>query len=306
MLGIAKSRAYDVFTKSKKANWSIAAVGGRDHAEADDNEDADVGKAPIPSQEKVLSNLVREALSNCIEGLPDVSYNRRLTRMQLSGFYIGDKYRDGNFLKKVEHVGMQCVRAALGIEMNKNLPGLSKPSRFSVFFDKVNIEGGIFGRHEALMLIGVCYADSETGDLVYRLAACPSAGFHLDGLSQVRLILAALKENPLGIGMRRLRAGLAHTGGDGAVVLGGPLARHSGNKAADLIWAHVHPGRGLVLSDWDLYHRLGVADLRSIKGSTRAMEVTEVHKSMNHLFGIGRGKVLLRSVAKEMSRSWCR
>ena len=74
----------------KKANWSLADVRGKDSAEADDSLDADVGETPKPSQEKVLSFLVREALSNCIESQADVTYNRRLAWMQLSGLYIGE------------------------------------------------------------------------------------------------------------------------------------------------------------------------------------------------------------------------
>ena len=71
-------------------------------------------------------------------------------------------------------------------------------------------------------------------------------------------------------------------------------------RAADLIWLYAHP-TGPLLTSWDLFHRAGVADLRAVRRQGLAVEVIDIHKAMGALFGVGRGRVLLRAVAFELA-----
>ena len=172
---------------------------------------------------------------------------------------------------------MQCTRAALADRVDTVLPGLGKKSRLAVCFDKVAVEGGIFSRKEALMLIGIGYVDPDSGQLTHRLAACPATGFRGDGGTTCELVLGGLREKPLRLRQKDLQARLAAVGGDGAVVEGGVAHRHASTKAADIIWKTLHPALSLDLSYWDLYHRLNTADLRALRSHVLSREIIDVH-----------------------------
>jgi hypothetical protein len=158
----------------------------------------------------------------------------------------------------------------------------------------------LYAAHETLLLIGISFAHFASGELLYRLAACPSAGVRGDGAHIRDLIKESLRESPLRIGGQRLSTGLAATGGDGAVAAGGLAARHSSTRAADLLWQDAHPGVPLQQTYWDMFHRIGVADVRALRKSAMAQEVVDIHQAMSALFGVGRGRVLLRSIAAEL------
>ena len=293
LLGISPWRSYKVYATASAANWCLR----RAIPPAEEEEASAVASATSTA---VLKALTREALSVAIEGQPDGEYVRRVARAHMNGWPVGDKFHSPRFLCDVEHLAAQCVRGALAIELSAKLPGMGKRSRFAIFFDKVCIQGGLFSRHEALLLIGISYVSASDGSLRYRMLACPSAGLRQDGSSVCALVLEALAQAPLRIGRRRLREGLAGTGGDGAVVSGGPGARHMSSRAADLIWQSAHP-TGPLLTSWDLFHRAGVADLRAVHRQGLAREVIDIHKAMGALFGVGRGRVLLRAVAFELA-----
>ena len=131
------------------------------------------------------------------------------------------------------------------------------------------------------------------------MIACPGSGAEGDGASVRDLILESLAAAPFKLKRRHLRQRLAATGGDGAVVKGGIAARHQSTKAADFLWSAIHPQINLNFSYWDLFHRLGIADLRAVRAGTLSKEVIDIHKIMNALFGIGKGKIILRTVASE-------
>ena len=296
IMGVSAWRAHSTFDDARAAKWCI-----------DDQDTSEEGALAVhhanvlASPRAVLRLLTREALSVSVEGCMDVEYLRRVARASMHGLPVGNKYHSSRFLIDVEHLAMQCVRAALAIKLSTLLAGLGKRSRFVIFFDKACIQGGLFSRHEALMIIGIGYVDPDDGTLQSRMIACPSAGKDGDGPSVRDLVLQSLREHPLCIGMRRLRMGLAGAGGDGAVAKGGSAARHRSTKAADLFWDAAHPRAEISMTEWDLFHRLGVADLRAVRDCPFAQEVIDVHKAMNAMFGVGRGRVLLRAVAAEVS-----
>ncbi len=112
-----------------------------------------------------------------------------------------------------------------------------------------------FATTETMFIIGVRFVSAQSGQVISRLVACPSQGLSKDGHSTSCLIKDALKERPLGITSRRLRAGLVAVGGDGQLAAGGPQAKHSSTKAAEILWKSVHPASMLLASYWDSYHR---------------------------------------------------
>ena len=281
--------------RTRKNTWTLGR-GAADLSSSDANPDDKEVEDPELSR-KVLRTLTREAMYVASRGFSYDVYLSNICRLELAGVVAGDKYHSKRFLAEAEYLGMQVVRAGLSVMLRNTLSGLGKPSRFAVFFDKVAIGGGLFSPHETLVLVGVAYADSMDASLQNRLASCPSGGLHGDGQSVMEEVMESLQAHPLRLSRRRLAAGLVGTGGDGQVVKGGPAARHKSTKAADLFWKHVHPNVPLDMSTWDLYHRLGVADLRSIKNFPMAQEVIDMHKVLNALFGISAGRILIRSIA---------
>jgi hypothetical protein len=293
LLGVGAARAWSMLRVLEGSAWRISAP------EAASPETAPTSN-PLAEPRAVLRALTREALASAVEGRPERDYERQVARDYLKGLPVGNKYHSQRFLKDVELLAMRCVRVAMATQLARPLTGLGKPSRFTIFFDKVTIKGGLYAAHETLLLIGISFAHFASGELLYRLAACPSAGVRGDGAHIRDLIKESLRESPLRIGGQRLSTGLAATGGDGAVAAGGLAARHSSTRAADLLWQDAHPGVPLQQTYWDMFHRIGVADVRALRKSAMAQEVVDIHQAMSALFGVGRGRVLLRSIAAEL------
>ena len=99
---------------------------------------------------------------------------------------------------------------------------------------------------------------------------------------------------------RRFQASLVVVGGDGAVAKGGEDARLSSTKSADMFFRDIFPTAPNDLTWWDLFHRNEIAASRAFKRVELAVEVFDVATVMLQLFGIGQGRVLLRSVAASL------
>jgi hypothetical protein len=92
---------------------------------------------------------------------------------------------------------------------------------------------------------------------------------------------------------------LSLVGGDGAVIGGGPSARHSSSKAGEKLYATVHPDSAAMV-EWDQFHRLNSAWGNAVSQSSTAQELLAVAKAMSQHFGHGHGKIVYRSVAEEL------
>ena len=123
-------------------------------------------------------------------------------------------------------------------------------------FDGVSPGATEYPRTETLLPIGLRYSHPRRGCLLSRMVAVPSQGGGKSGVETKEVVLNALANAPGGgFTRRRLRASLAAAGGDGAVVSGGTDARHKSTKAADHVFAAVHPSMEEPLAFWDLFHR---------------------------------------------------
>ena len=253
---------------------------------------------------RVLNILVTEALANAYQGHSDWAYQRGLARLAKYGVNVGEKYHTREFVRLVEQLGMQCVRTCTVEGMKVPLHGLGIPSDFSCVFDGVSPGATEYPRTETLLPIGLRYSHPRRGCLLSRMVAVPSQGGGKSGVETKEVVLNALANAPGGgFTRRRLRASLAAAGGDGAVVSGGTDARHKSTKAADHVFAAVHPSMEEPLAFWDLFHRNEVGAMWAVRDSPYAVEVFDVSRVMLQLFGVGSGRVLHRSVAELMSES---
>lgn len=274
------------FNQKVSTPSGVLEAGGADPRE-DAGGDRTGGERVDPEKlERVaLENLVRTALASSVEGMSGAHFKRCLLRIQLAGGILGDKLNTIDFLKDVEYLGSVCVRSALGAELRECLPGLGIPSKFALIADGVNMSGGLFSTSETLLIIGIRFVCAKSGKIVTRLAACPSQGLCKDGDSTSALIKDALTESPLDIRSQRLRASLVAVGGDGQLTAGGPQAKHSSTKAAEILWKSVHPASTLVAAYWDSFHR-GETAMRWSSRHPMAMEIFDVYKGMNAMFAV--------------------
>ena len=133
--------------------------------------------------------------------------------------------------------------------------------------------------------------------------SCPSTGGSHQGQRQADLVLEALERRPAKIIQGVLKARLACTGGDGAVVRGGPEARHSSSGAAHLIWNRVRDDQQEGLTLWGHFHR---SDRALHFASTKWVEeVVDMGKELNRLFGVNAGKVgPHRKIFRSVDAAW--
>ena len=118
------------------------------------------------------------------------------------------------------------------------------PDDLVLVFDGVSIGARQFSRYESLLLVGVVFLEGVGGEWsdAPHLLAAPSSGQEHPGEEQAELILQGLSDHPAHPAPGSLAARLGLVGSDGAACAGGEHSIHSGTKAADILWARVHPG----------------------------------------------------------------
>ena len=165
----------------------------------------------------------------------------------------------------------------------------------------------MFSRYESMLLIGVVVLEESAKgghwSEVPHLLAAPSAGQMHTGSEQAAVILQSLADHPAHLTQDELRARLGLVGCDGAACAGGEDAIHSSTRAAEKIWEAAHPGDDpfapplASATEWDLFHRLDIAMARAIGDTPAAVQIFDVARVMGSLFGVGDGRVILRSAA---------
>ena len=173
-------------------------------------------------------------------------------------------------------------------------------------------------RHETLNLIVATYSlaptmgpASKVGQsashcrLTSRLLAAPSFGQNHGGNACVALVCEALLRHPSRLCRKTLAARIAIAAGDGATSMGGEDHRHVSTKAAELFMDFLHArhlGHGeanfLRSTDWGLFHRVDTALKHAFNQSPAIQEVLELGKALGALFGVGEGRITLRSSAR--------
>ena len=229
-----------------------------------------------------------------------------MQRLQSHGLVLGEKHRSHHFVGVVERQCVAALNALTAQSMNQLVPSLGIPADLVLLFDGVSIGARQFSRYESLLLVGVVFLEGVGGEWsdAPHLLAAPSSGQKHTGEEQAELILQGLSDHPAHLTPGSLAARLGLVGSDGAACAGGEDSIHSGNKAAEILWARVHPGpmssslRTAAATEWDLFHRIDRAAAKAIEDTPAAVAIVDVSRVMGSLFGVGDGRVILRSAAE--------
>ena len=307
-----------VFRNVKNAAWNLLAPDASVRDVGKERQDAEDEKE---KNKCILRILVREALSASVNGRSDEEFMRTLMRLRLHGLDIGQKYHSREFVKLAEHLGASLIRMLDAADLHEALPGHGLQSCFGISFDIGSLDRSLFSKHESLVAVAINFVSPATGELhgrcfllsqknifcylaepgfriymhlnlIFSLQTgfgCPSTGGSHQGQRQADLVLQALESHPASITKGVLQARLACTGGDGAVVRGGPEARHSSSAAAHLLWRKIRDDQEEGLTLWGHFHR---SDRALHFASTKWVEeVLDMGRELNRLFGVNAGKV---------------
>ena len=237
---------------------------------------------------------------NSAHGLPDEHVMRNLKRSELAGLSVGEKYHSSQFIRLVEHLGAASLRMLDSIDIHGKLPALGVASHFSLSWDGGNLGRAMFSKHESLLAISLSFVNAQTGQLDARCIGCPSSGQFHDGKSQAALVAETLNGLPYQIGTENLRRRLAACGGDGAITRGGPEARPSSTKSAEIFWSECK-GACEPVTVWGLFHRSDIAQQAAAQKIPMLEELLSIAAECNRLFGVNAGKVILRGVAEHFN-----
>ena len=87
---------------------------------------------------------------------------------------------------------------------------------------------------------------------------------------------------------------------DGAITIGGPDHRHSSNKSAEKLWQTLHPAAGTLgiplRTSWDNFHKADLGFWRALREVPALLELMDLSKKVDHMFGIGEGVLALHAV----------
>ena len=295
--GVGAATLRNMIQRLRENSWVPVACKGKEAAqqrlEAFEAENQRDKKA-------ILMTQLREALFTASRGHADVEYCYGLQRLTLNQVDTGDKYNSIHFVGLVEQAAACFLTHLDAAELTGQLPSLGVMSPLTIIFDPVTLGSGMFSRHETLQVVMAIVLHPVTGRAVTRLIDARSIGMFHDGPSQVAGILEALQNHPGKLSVSQLRCRLVSCiGGDGAVISGGPSARHSSSKAGDLLWQEIHPNIPAWV-EWDKFHRAHCAFARVVDQTPMVQELYALGRSMSQQFGILSGKVLFRSIAAEL------
>jgi hypothetical protein len=273
-----------------------------------------------------MLTLVRAALAESVSGATAAHFVKHISRLALEGVPVGDQFHTRHFVQDTQRLAAKCIAAQARIDLDMRLGGLGIPSNVAVLFDGVPVGGvTLYGRHGNLLVVCLGYVSPWDGRMHTRFTTWAVNKSGHGGAATAQTVMSALEEQPLGMDVKTLRRRMSAIGGDGAVVRGGPARKLPGTQAADLMWFSVHPPRVPVIGDdnvlaelarraqrdawvsdvnflhtvteWDKFHRQDIALTRAIAVSPLAEEVYAICSMMDHMFGLGDGRLLLRAAA---------
>jgi hypothetical protein len=252
---------------------------------------------------RALHNLVRLAISTASEGRSWQAYVRDATRYRLAGGSVGSKYASRHFAVEAAAMASMVVQQLDSHDFNAVLPGLGIPSDFAVLADPVSMGDSIVSRHDILLIICLALASAQSGRVynpMHSGRAMP-VGSH-GGAAMAGLLLRALAEHPASWSIYVLRARCACIGGDGGLVLGGPDHRHQSAAVAEHLWRLVHEDTeaGPTCTTWDPFHRVDIAVWRAVRHHERVMQIFDLAKEIDYLFGQSEGAIIFRSIATRL------
>ena len=291
--------------------------------------------ALVADNAAVLLTLSRTALSSCAVGASKDEYTKQVARLAVEGVAVGDQHHSANFMDDAVYLGARCLQLLDAQDLRTPLKGLGIRSSLALLLDGVPVGGAaLYGRHGSVTVLCVNFVSPHT----YRLhSRCIGYAIQRRGHGGEEVaveVLEVLESAPMGLSPKELRSCLACIGGDGQAVRGGPDRKLPGTQAGEHIWFSLFPSvypdvpeldqplRMLVGQDprprvgwpprgwetdgnhlhasteWDKFHRQDIVLVRAISSSAPATELYTVCKMMDHMFGLGDGRLLVQNAAQ--------
>lgn len=163
--------------------------------------------------------------------------------------------------------------------------------------DGVSLGATAFARHETLLVVALSKISIHTGRPHAILIGAPSVGLFHSGASQAEKIKAALADHPSKLDEDVCQRRLVAVGGDGAVQAGGPAAKHKSTQAGLLVWKSFKDDDDKAFLEWDAFHRENITRKWAFRSVGLWVELYDLAAAMSQLFGIGQGRIVLRSTA---------
>ena len=320
LLGLTASSIWKVFSEVRARCWQFNRL--------PEGQVTISSEEPIWSENQVmLRRLTRVALGARKSHGGEAEYVEWLSRFQMEGVAIGDKYHTREHYRDVIFLAARTVQCLDEEDRRRPLGGLGISSNFAVLVDGVPLGTmSLHGRHGSVEVICFHGVSPETGFLHAWLATWAVADAGHGGRAMADKVLATMQAAPLFLTMRDLQASVSLFGGDGAITRGG-VDRHAnpGTSAAEFMWEASHPELQADVDDvpfslqgynleamknrladpgtlwygteWDKLHREDKRLLRAIAACPLAEELFSVAKLMDHMFGYGDGRQVLRAAA---------
>ncbi len=280
---------------------SSAVVDGRTGLSAAANGRAGLSAA---ATEDALRNLVRLAIATAAEGRSWQAYIRDVARCNLAGGSVGSRYASRHFAVEVAAMASMVLQQLDSHDFNAVLPGLGIPSDFPLLADPVSMGDTIMSRHDVLLIVALALTSARTGRVynpMHSGRAVP-VGSH-SGAAMATLLLEALAQHPACWSIHVLRARCACIGGDGGLVLGGPDHRHQSAAVAERLWRWLHEeATAPMCTTWDPFHRVDIAVWWAVRRHDRIIQIFDLAKEVDFLFGQSEGAVIFRSIATRLDQ----
>ena len=312
LLGIGERTIDMLMCKLKAHNWEPQEPLPFVHVKQGDAETAASsaphagGMSPEDREQKAMTNLVRLAIVNAVEGRSGAEFERDVHRQALAGVDIGDKQRSRHFCREVENIACRVLQELDALDINTPLSGIGIPSDVALSIDPVTLGSAGFGRHETVLMQVLSLVNPRRHHIDTLMASgdVMMLGEH-SGAPMAATSLRSLARHPASLGLQALRARCAVIGGDGQVCIGGVDHRHNSSGAAEKLWATFFPDAEALGDDvelpmsctmWDFFHRVDIAASRTVKRHPLATELFDVAGACDRLFGIDEGRMLFRGV----------
>lgn len=250
--------------------------------------------------QRQLRDLVRLALANAFEGRSYAAYERDAVRLSLAYADVNVWWRDRKFAKEVASLGVMVMQQLDAHDFNEILPGLGIPSDFAVVSDSVSLGDSVMSRHDVVLVLCLALISARTGRVYNPMHSGDPmpVGAH-GGEAMARMWVRAFARHPASWGMPVLCSWAAAVGGDGGLCAGGVDHRHQSSSAAEIFWRLLFPSPEAPLcTTWDPFHRVDNAVWRAVRRVELVLQVFDISKELDYLFGMSEGVAIFRGVAE--------
>ena len=209
-----------------------------------------------------------------------------------------------------EHAAAACSVAATLAHVQRPLPGTCRPPDVEVIADSGSI-GQYFSRvRDTIFFLGIVYFIAELPYSRAGLLACINAGADERGPAIVAKSGKAL--DALGVCQWSWKTWwntfVAVGSADGALVRGGPAAKHQSTAAMNKIWAAASEGlRGDARAEratWDSFHLFDKVGSAALKEHETGNTLFDLLKRLEWLLGMGQGRIVGKSCAENLGLRW--